>query len=63
MPPTQMFEPPKIGPMTVKVRTVARPLLLGNIMGSEEEAERYISYRESRIVFGTQQRYALGKKR
>jgi hypothetical protein len=63
MPPTQMFEMLKIGPMTVKGRTVAPPPLLGHIMGSDEEAERHISYWESRIVFGTQQGHALGKKR
>lgn len=44
--PKLMFEPIRIGSMTVKNRVVAPPhaALMGNILGNDEEADRYISY-------------------
>ena len=48
MPSTLMFEPLHVGPMTVKNRIIAPPhaALLGSTTGTEDEAERYISYWE-----------------
>lgn len=43
---TQMFEPITLGGVTLKNRVVAPPhaALLGNLFGTEDEAERYIGY-------------------
>jgi 2,4-dienoyl-CoA reductase-like NADH-dependent reductase (Old Yellow Enzyme family)/thioredoxin reductase len=55
MPFKLIFEPLQVGPMTVKNRIVAPPhaALLGNIVGTEDEGERYISYWESIAAGGT----------
>src|SRR5690348_5688272 len=50
-----MFEPLQVGPIILKNRIVAPPhaALLGSIIGTEDEAERYISYWESIAAGGT----------
>jgi 2,4-dienoyl-CoA reductase-like NADH-dependent reductase (Old Yellow Enzyme family)/thioredoxin reductase len=55
MTPFLMFEPLRIGPMTVKNRIAAPPhaAMLGNLVGTEQEAERYISYWRSLAEGGT----------
>jgi 2,4-dienoyl-CoA reductase-like NADH-dependent reductase (Old Yellow Enzyme family)/thioredoxin reductase len=50
-----MFEPLRIGPMTVKNRIVAPPhaAMLGNLLGEASDAERYISYWRTLAEGGT----------
>lgn len=50
-----MFEPIRIGRMTVRNRIAAPPhaAMLGALLGSEDEAERYISYWRSLAEGGT----------
>jgi 2,4-dienoyl-CoA reductase-like NADH-dependent reductase (Old Yellow Enzyme family) len=46
MRPILMFEPIRIGGMTLRNRVIAPPhaAMLGNLFGTEQEADLYISY-------------------